>query len=163
MCDVSDQLVADLGHIREGSGVSAVMEVTALPLSPPVRCIVAQGSNLIPRLASAADEYELAFASPPDDVALGVGWNFLFVGATTLLTRTYAGVERGKVLALNDFLVFGTVTLSSFASGAMLSGAGWIKVQIAVVPFVVVAGVAVLWWRHRDPSATAMLRPAEPV
>jgi len=66
MCDVSDQLVADLGHIREGSGVSAVMEVTALPLSPPVRCIVAQGSNLVPRLASAADEYELAFASPPD-------------------------------------------------------------------------------------------------
>jgi hypothetical protein len=45
----------------------------------------------------------------------------------------------------------------------MLSGAGWIMVQIAVVPFVVVAGVAVLWWRHRDASGTAMLRPAEPV
>ena len=44
----------------------------------------------------------------------------------------------------------------------MLSGAGWIMVQIAVVPFVVVAGVAVLW-RHRDASGTAMLRPAEPV
>ena len=42
------------------------MEVTALSLSPPVRCIVARGSNLVPRLASAADEYELAFASPPD-------------------------------------------------------------------------------------------------
>jgi thiamine monophosphate kinase len=51
MCDVSDQIVADLGHIREGSGVSAVMEATALPLSLPVRCIVAQGSNLVPRLA----------------------------------------------------------------------------------------------------------------
>jgi MFS family permease len=97
------------------------------------------------------------------NVALGVGWNFLFVGATTLLTRAYAGAEKGKVQALNDFLVFGTVTLSSFASGAMLSGAGWIMVQIAVMPFVVVAGVAVLWWRHRDASATAMLRPAEPV
>ena len=96
-------------------------------------------------------------------MALGVGWNFLFVGAATLLTRTYAGAEKGKVQALNDFLVFGTVTLSSFASGAMLSGAGWIMVQIAVMPFVVVAGVAVLWWRHRDASATAMLRPAEPV
>ena len=46
---------------------------------------------------------------------------------------------------------------------AILSGAGWIMVQIAVVPFVVVAGVAVLWWRHRDASGTAMLRPAEPV
>jgi hypothetical protein len=39
-------------------------------------------------------------------VALGVGWNFLFVGATTLLTRTYTGAERGKVQAFNDFLVF---------------------------------------------------------
>jgi hypothetical protein len=44
--------------------------------------------------------------------------------------------------------VFGTVTLSSFASGAMLSGPGWIVVQIAVMPFVVIAGLAVLWWRH---------------
>ena len=96
------------------------------------------------------------------NVALGVGWNFLFIGATTLLTRTYAGPEKGKVQALNDFLVFGTVTLSSFASGAMLSGAGWIMVQIAVMPFVVVAGVAVLWWRYRDANGTAMLRPAEP-
>jgi MFS family permease len=61
------------------------------------------------------------------NVVLGVGWNFLFVGATTLLTRTYAGIEKGKVQAFNDFLVFGTVTLSSFASGAMLSGAGWIR------------------------------------
>jgi len=42
----------------------------------------------------------------------------------------------------------------------MLSGAGWIMVQIAVVPFVVVAGVAVLWWRNRDASGAAMLRPA---
>ena len=63
------------------------------------------------------------------NVALGVGWNFLFIGATTLLTRTYAGPEKGKVQALNDFLVFGTVTLSSFASGAMLSAlaGSWCK------------------------------------
>jgi hypothetical protein len=50
----------------------------------------------------------------------------------TLLTRTYAGIEKGKVQAFNDFPVFDTVTLSSFASGVMLSGAGWIMVQIAV-------------------------------
>src|SRR2546423_12840221 len=86
------------------------------------------------------------------NVALGVGWNFLFIGATTLLTRTYAGEERGKVQALNDFLVFGTVTLSSFASGALLSGVGWAMVQIAVMPFVGVAAAVVLWWH---------LRPAE--
>ena len=80
----------------------------------------------------------------------------------TLLTRTYAGPEKGKVQALNDFLVFGTVTLSSFASGAMLSGAGWIMVQIAVIPFVVVAGMAVLWWRRQNARGTAMLRPPRP-
>lgn len=90
------------------------------------------------------------------NVALGVGWNFLFVGATTLLTRTYAGAEKGKVQALNDFLVFGTVTLSSFASGAMLSGVGWVMVQIAVVPFVVVAAAAVVWWHLRT---AATMRP----
>jgi hypothetical protein len=53
--------------------------------------------------------------------------------------------------------VFGTVTLSSFASGAMLSGAGWIMVQIAVMPFVMVAGVAVLWWPHPGAGGTTML------
>jgi thiamine-monophosphate kinase len=65
-CDVSDGLVADLGHICEGSGVSAVIEVTALPLSPPARRIIAKDPDLVPRLAGAADEYELAFTSPPD-------------------------------------------------------------------------------------------------
>ena len=86
------------------------------------------------------------------NVALGIGWNFLFVGATTLLTRTYAGEEKGKVQALNDFLVFGTVTLSSFASGALLSGVGWSTVQLAVMPFVAVAAATVLWWHLRAPS-----------
>jgi tryptophan-rich sensory protein len=86
------------------------------------------------------------------NVALGIVWNFLFVGATTLLTRTYAGAEKGKVQALNDFLVFGTVTLSSFASGALLSGAGWAIVQLGVMPFVVVAAATVLWWHLRAPA-----------
>jgi MFS family permease len=95
------------------------------------------------------------------NLALGVGWNFLFIGATTLLTRTYAGEERGKVQALNDFLVFGTVTISSFASGVLLFGVGWDMVQIAMLPFVVVAALAVLWW-HRRPAAEAEPRYAGP-
>jgi MFS family permease len=86
------------------------------------------------------------------NVVLGVGWNFLFIGATTLLTRTYHAEEKGKVQALNDFLVFGTVAMSSFASGALLSGVGWGMVQIAVMPFVAVAAGAVLWWRQRAPA-----------
>jgi MFS family permease len=87
------------------------------------------------------------------NVVLGVGWNFLFVGATTLLTRSYAGEEKGKVQALNDFLVFGSVALSAFASGALLSGVGWAIIQLAIMPFAVIAAVAVLWWRHRGAAA----------
>ncbi|HEX3860736.1 MAG TPA: MFS transporter [Stellaceae bacterium] len=87
------------------------------------------------------------------NVALGMGWNFLFVGATTLLTRTYTPEEKGKVQALNDFLVFGTVAMSSFASGALLSGLGWSVVQVAVMPFVAVAACVILWWRWRSTAS----------
>ncbi|HTV89751.1 MAG TPA: MFS transporter [Stellaceae bacterium] len=83
------------------------------------------------------------------NLLLGIGWNFLFVGATTLLTRTYAPEEKGKVQALNDFLVFGTVTLSSFASGALLSSIGWRVVQIAMLPLAALAAGAALWWRRQ--------------
>jgi hypothetical protein len=50
---------------------------------------------------------------------LGLGWNFLFVGAPILLTETYTLNEKAKAQALNDFFVFGTVTLTSFSSGAV--------------------------------------------
>jgi MFS family permease len=89
------------------------------------------------------------------NVVLGIGWNFLFIGATTLLTRSYSVEEKAKVQALNDFLVFGTVALSAFASGALLSGVGWAWVQIAMLPFVAVAAGAVLWWRTRNAAAAA--------
>jgi predicted MFS family arabinose efflux permease len=81
------------------------------------------------------------------NLLLGVGWNFLFVGATTLLTRTYRPEERAKVQALNDFTIFGTSTLSAFSSGALLAGFGWSTVQMTVLPFVVVAVAAILWMR----------------
>lgn len=89
------------------------------------------------------------------NVVLGVGWNFLFIGATTLLTRTYTADEKAKVQALNDFLVFGTVALSSFASGALLSGVGWGMVQVAIAPFVLVAAGAILWLKLRSRAAHA--------
>ena len=81
-------------------------------------------------------------------VLLGLGWNFLFVGATTLLTETYAPGERAKAQALNDFIVFGTVTLTSFSSGAVQHALGWQTVNIAVIPFLVLVGVANLWLRN---------------
>ncbi|HEY1794981.1 MAG TPA: MFS transporter [Stellaceae bacterium] len=81
------------------------------------------------------------------NLLLGVGWNFLFIGATTLLTRTYRPEERAKVQAFNDFMIFGTSTVSSFSSGALLAGFGWPTVQYAVLPAVAVALTAVLWLR----------------
>jgi MFS family permease len=89
------------------------------------------------------------------NLLLGVGWNFLFVGATSLLTRTYTPEEKGKAQALNDFLIFGTVTLSSFASGALLAGVGWQVLQLAMLPLVGVAAFSVLWWRRKAPLLAA--------
>jgi thiamine-monophosphate kinase len=65
MCDLSDGLVADLGNICDASRVGVVIEVTALPLSPRARRIIAEDPDLVPRLAGAGDDYELVLTSPP--------------------------------------------------------------------------------------------------
>jgi MFS family permease len=79
---------------------------------------------------------------------LGVGWNFLFIGATTLLTQTYSMVEKARAQALNEFMVFGTVTLTSFSSGAVQHAWGWEIVNLAVIPFLVLIFIA-NWWLQR--------------
>ena len=68
-------------------------------------------------------------------VLLGVGWNFLFIGGTTLLTETYRPSEKGKVQGLNDFLIVGVVVIASFASGGLLQRFGWQGVNVAALPF----------------------------
>jgi MFS family permease len=73
---------------------------------------------------------------------LGIGWNFLFIGATTLLTETYTIAEKERAQALNDFMVFGTVTLTSFISGVAQHGLGWETVNLLVLPFLVLILVA---------------------
>jgi len=76
---------------------------------------------------------------------LGVGWNFMFVGATALLSTVYEPHERVKVQATNDFLVFGTVACTAFASGAIHATAGWMALNLTIVPPVLVASGLVLW------------------
>jgi thiamine-monophosphate kinase len=66
ICDVSDELVADPGHICDASGVGVVIDVTALPLSPPASRIIAEDPDLVPRLAGVGDDYEVVFMSPTD-------------------------------------------------------------------------------------------------
>lgn len=72
-------------------------------------------------------------------VLLGVGWNFAFVGGTALLTQTYRPAEQLKVQAINEFLVFGLVAASTLSAGWLYDRYGWATLNLAVVPFLVLA------------------------
>ena len=90
-------------------------------------------------------------------VLLGVGWNFMFVGATTLLTECHTPAERAKVQGVNDAAIFLTMVASSFASGALFTLRGWQIMNIAAVPFVLLAGAGIVWLilRRRAEAARA--------
>lgn len=77
---------------------------------------------------------------------LGLGWNFMYVGGTTLLTTTYRPEERAKVQATNEFLTFGAVALASFSSGGVFGVAGWAAVNYTVLPLLLTAASATLWY-----------------
>jgi MFS family permease len=87
-------------------------------------------------------------------ILLGLGWNFLFVGGTTLVTEAYRPAERAKVQALNDLLVFGTVAATAMSSGAVHGLAGWAWINIACAPFLLLALVATGWLSRRRAGAT---------
>ena len=80
----------------------------------------------------------------------GIGWNFLFVGATTLLTTTYRPSERGKAQAFNDCMVFATTTVASLMAGVMLELKGWAVLNYLALVLVCVAllVIGVFRWRH---------------
>ncbi|WP_335946130.1 MULTISPECIES: MFS transporter [Salipiger] len=84
-------------------------------------------------------------------VLLGVGWNFGFIGATTMLAGAHEPHERGRMQGLNDLLVFGAVTSASLASGGLMNCSGgnpqegWTAVNMAMAPFLMLAGGALIW------------------
>ena len=82
----------------------------------------------------------------------GVGWNFLFVGATTLLTTTYRQAERGKAQAFNDFMVFGVTTVSSLMASVVLELQGWATLNYVALGLVLIAFVVIAAFRLRNPS-----------
>jgi MFS family permease len=82
----------------------------------------------------------------------GIGWNFLFVGATTLVTTTYRPAERGKAQALNDFLVFGTTATCSLLAGLLQNRVGWNPLNWMSLVLVCIAIAAVGWLRLRRPE-----------
>ena len=86
---------------------------------------------------------------------LGVGWNFAFIGATTMVTACHRPNERNKVQAFNDFLVFGSMAIGSFSSGMLLANFGWATVNEVVFPVVLAAGALLLWGALRNRARTA--------
>ena len=83
---------------------------------------------------------------------LGLGWNFMFVGGSTLLTETYKPAERAKAQGFHDFMVFGLVAIASLSSGALLQLLSWRAVSYGAVPFLIVVTLALLWLLLRRPE-----------
>ena len=88
-------------------------------------------------------------------VMLGVGWNFLYIGGTTLLTETYRFEERAKAQGANDFTIFAVMAVSSFTSGVTVTSAGWEKVNLFALPLLGVVAAAILWFALRSRRPTA--------
>jgi len=89
-------------------------------------------------------------------VLLGVGWNFAFIGATTLVTQCHRPEERTRVQSFNDFLVFGAMAVSSFSSGQLLETVGWAAINEVVIPGVIVVFALLMWVRMRTRAAATL-------
>lgn len=83
-------------------------------------------------------------------VLVGIAWNFMFIGGTTMLTEFATPEEKAKVQGFNDFLVFGSVTIASFLSGALQQAYGWEVVTLTITGPVLVAGLCVLFLHGKD-------------
>ncbi len=83
-------------------------------------------------------------------ILLGVGWNFLFIGATTLLPFTYKPSERFKVQAVNDFVIFGTQAIASLSAGWFIFAVGWENLLLLTLPFILFQLIVVISWKKRD-------------
>jgi len=83
-------------------------------------------------------------------VCLGISWNFLFVGSTTMITDTYEDKEKNKAQALNDFSVFSMVTVASLSAGALQDAFGWQTVNIGALPLLLIILIALIWLTQKE-------------
>lgn len=124
------------GHIIARIGVERVV---ALGL------VILAGAGVVALSGVTLENFFIAL------ILLGVGWNFGFIGATTMLAGAHEPHERGRMQGLNDLLVFGGVTMASLASGGLMNCSGgtaqegWTAVNMAMGPFLVLAGGALIW------------------
>lgn len=134
------------GHLIARFGVERIMAAGLVILA---------GAGTVALSGVALENFFIAL------ILLGLGWNFGFIGATTMLTNAHAPHERGRMQGLNDLIVFGGVTVASLASGGLMncSGgdpvAGWSAVNMAMAPFLALAGGALIWLMLRPRDATA--------
>ncbi len=129
------------GRLIEAFGVLRIMRAGALLMGA---CVAINLSGTAPW------QFWLAL------LLLGVGWNFLFIGATTLLTETYRPAERAKAQAGNDFLVFTTVAAASLSAGSLHYHFGWTAVNLGVLPVLALVLIAIaVADRHRRRTGSA--------
>jgi len=86
-------------------------------------------------------------------VMVGIGWNFMYIGGTTLLTEAYRPAEKAKAQGVNEITVFAVQAVTAFSSGVLVNTEGWRTLNFVALPLVVVAGLAILW------LATGIRRP----
>ncbi|MEO1001388.1 MAG: MFS transporter, partial [Pseudomonadota bacterium] len=124
------------GHLIARFGVERII-ATGL--------IILAGAGVVALMGVELENFYIAL------VLLGIGWNFGYIGGTAMLADAHAPEERGRVQGMNDFAVFGLVTIASLSSGGLMNGigatpeAGWAAVNYAMVPFLALAGGALIW------------------
>jgi MFS family permease len=92
-------------------------------------------------------------------VFLGIGWNFLYIGGTTLLTSTYGPAEKGRAQATNDMTIFAVGLACSLGAGALLQSFGWQTLNLLLLPWLAVAAVAIAWFGvHGQRSQAAVTK-----
>lgn len=125
------------GHLIKRFGVLPIMGVGVVLM---VVCVAVALSGV------ALMQFTIAL------LLLGVGWNFLYIGGSTLLTEAYAPSEKNKTQGAMDFCVFASVAISSFASGVLITTQGWFWINLgSLVPLALIA--LSLWWMVRHQRA----------
>ena len=87
-------------------------------------------------------------------VLLGIAWNFLYIGGTTMLTDTYTPVEKSRVQGINDAIVFSNVTLAALSAGALHYHVGWDAVNLGVLPGIALVIASLIWLKLYDRRAS---------
>ncbi|WP_425070700.1 MFS transporter [Sagittula sp. S175] len=124
------------GHLIARFGVERIM-ATGL--------VILAGAGVVGLSGVELEQFFIAL------VLLGIGWNFGFIGATSMLAGAHEAHERGRMQGLNDLIVFGAVTFASLASGGLMNCSGglpqqgWTSVNLAMAPFLALAGAALIW------------------